>query len=503
MTSAVRRELTSEIGHVVGAGGPATRLPLLRTTLETLTVGLELDRGVIHHLAGSNMTRFQIGTRRYLVPTRPEAVDHVLHKNRLNYVKSVEYEPARVAAGINLLNDEGDSWAAHRGAVTPMFAKRHLNQLFDLMVDPIEDMVGKLVQQEGPIAFDMHPEMVRMTLRVVANSLFSQDFGPVVENMNELIFEAMDIAEVFLRLSMVGAMPAPMWTLLTRVLYSKLPTPPPFSRMRKIVRALDVAVNTVVDDRLANPTSDTDLLNLLIQADGGSWPRKRVRDEALVFMIAGHETTANALSWFWYLMAINPDARQRMLDEIDTVLAGRRVDLAALDKLPWTTACVMESQRLFSAVPLILRTALADDMIDGHRIRKGTTVIIPIHYIHHDERLWDNPEAFDPHRFMPGAPRPHRSSYLPFGGGRRVCVGQSFALMEMVAIAAAMSQRFVFDLAPEHRFEAAQSLTLRPKHGVKVIATHRASTPIRPVDGPLESAAEAQCPVRHQVQEAK
>ncbi|GAB3996214.1 cytochrome P450 [Nocardioides marmoraquaticus] len=278
--------------------------------------------------------------------------------------------------------------------------------------------------------------------------------------------------------------------------YSRVPAPPPFRVLQEVAGGLDAAVTGVLDERYANPTDQPDLLNMLIGADDGSWSRKRVRDEALTFMLAGHETTANALSWFWYLMALHPQHRERMLDEVDSVLAGRRVTADDLSQLPWTTACVMESQRYYSAVPLIPRTALADDVLGRHRIRKGTSVLIPVHAIHHDERYWDDPDAFDPQRFMPGAARPVRSTYLPFGGGRRVCIGQSFALMEMVAIAATLSQRYVFDLEPGHPVVLAQSLTLRPKHGLRTVVRRRcpALTAASPGTGSVASAADP-CPV--------
>lgn len=445
----------------------------LRAAIQALQVGLSISRGVLPSALNTNLREFRIGMRRFVVARHPEAVEYILVRNRLNYVKSTEYEPIRGAAGVNLLTDEGESWALHRQVLNPMFAKRHLNQLIGLMVDPIEDMVTTRAAQSGYLTFDMHEEMVQMTLRVVANSLFSQDFGAVVEHMHDMVTRGMRITEVLLRLGLVGALPRPMWRLLIATAYSRLPTPPPFAEIQEIAQGLDKAVNDIVDDRIANPTRSPDLLNMLLHAEEGTWPRQRVRDEALTFMLAGHETTANALSWFWYLMAINPEARDRMLDEIDTVLKGRRVDLDALSNLPWTTACVQESQRYFSAVPMIVRTALEDDEIDGHRVRKGTNVFIPIHAIHHDEYFWENPEEFNPRRFLPGAPRFHRFAYLPFGGGRRVCIGQSFALMEMVAIAAAMSQRFVFDIAPGHPVEPAQSLTLRPLHGLWMVAKRR------------------------------
>jgi cytochrome P450 len=292
--------------------------------------------------------------------------------------------------------------------------------------------------------------------------------------MSDLATRGLRRAEKLERLGLWGLMPRSVCRGLTWSLYSDLPLPPPLSELQCIARALDDAVNAVLDDRIAHPTDSADLLNVLFAADNGSWPRKRVRDEALTFMLAGHETTANAMSWFWYLMALNPEDRARMLAEVDEVLEGRLPTADDLSRLPRTTACIQESQRYFSSVWVLAREALGDDVIDGHRIRAGTTVIIPVHHIHHDPRWWPEPDRFDPARFAAGAGKERpRSAYLPFGGGRRVCIGQSFALMEMVLIAAVLSQRFVFDLKPCHTVELEATLTLRPKHGVHVIARAR------------------------------
>lgn len=466
--------LTEEPGS---APSRSSRLPSLASTWNTLRSGLDIDRGVLAELAADEFTRVRMGTRRFVAISNADQVDHVLHANRLNYVKSNEYEPIRTAAGINLLTDEGDSWAAHRGAVNPMFAKRRLNELFELMLDPVEDAADELGARDGRVVVDLHEEMVQLTLRVVANSLFSQDFGELIDKMHDLATRGLEATEMLLRMGMVGLMPRPVYAILSRVIRLPIPVPPPFRLLQEVVSGLDRGVNEIVDQRYANPTDAPDLLNMLVGADDGAWPRQRVRDEALTFILAGHETTANALSWFWYLMALNPQHRDRMLEEIDRVLKGRRPTTDDLAELPWTTACVMESQRFYSAVPVVMRTALQDDVIGGHRVRKGTTVMIPIHAIHHDERYWDKPEEFDPTRFLPNAPRPIRSTYLPFGGGRRVCIGQSFALMEMVAIAAMLSQRFEFDLVPGHPVVPAQSLTLRPRHGIRTVVRRRADAP--------------------------
>jgi cytochrome P450 len=316
--------------------------------------------------------------------------------------------------------------------------------------------------------------MVEATLRVVANALFSQDFGPLVHSMKDLTTRGLRRTERLGRIGLLGLMRRPVYDTLSWCTFSGVPLPPPLREGQRIALALDAAVNAVLDDRIAHLTDSADLLNVLFHADDDTWPRRRIRDEALTFMLAGHETTANAMSLFWYLLSNNPDARERMLVEVDDVLAGRRPTAADLTRLPWTTACLQESQRYYSAVWIIAREAVEDDIVDGHHIRPGSTVLIPIHHIHHDERWWPNPEVFDPNRFIGDAAKDRpRSAYLPFGGGRRVCIGQSFALMEMVLMAAIMSQRFTFDVLPDHPVELEATLTLRPKRGVHVIARRR------------------------------
>lgn len=453
---------------------PAQRLSTWTTTRLAMTVGFDAEGGFLGRCRGRDFTRFRCGTRRFAVIAHPAYADHVLHTARLRYVKSNEYEPIRAAAGVNLLTDEGDSWATHRSSLNPTFARRHLNEMVDLMIDPIERITGDLLERGDDIGFDMHELMVEATLRVVANALFSQDFGPLVHSMHDLATRGLRRTEKLGRLAFWGLMPRPVWDGLSRCTFSGVPLPPPLREGQRIALALDAAVNAVLDERLAHPTTDADLLNVLFSADGGSWPRQRIRDEALTFMLAGHETTANAMSWFWYLMALHPGARDRMLAEVDEVLGDRRPTADDLARLPWTTACLQESQRYYSAVWIVAREAVADDQVAGHHIRRGTTVIIPIHHIHHDERWWPEPEKFDPTRFLgeAGKGRP-RSAYLPFGGGRRICIGQSFALMEMVLMAAIMSRNFVFDLAPDSRVELEATLTLRPKHGVAVTGRRR------------------------------
>lgn len=458
-------------------GAPAQRLGTWDMTREAITVGFDAGEAFLGRCRGQDITRFRCGTRRFVVIEHPDYVDHVLHEGRLRYVKSDDYAPIRAAAGINLLTDEGDSWAAHRAALNPTFARRHLNELVDLMRAPIERVTDDLAARGDVVRFDMHELMVETTLRVVANALFGQDFGPLVHSMHDLATRGLRRAEKLERVGLWGMLPPRVYDVITWCTFAGVPLPPPLREGQQIALALDEAVTAVIEERVAHPKDSTDLLNVLFNADGGTWPRKRVRDEALTFMLAGHETTANAMSWFWYLLALHPESRDRMLAEIDEVLGDRRPGADDLSQLPWTLACVQEAQRYFSAVWIVAREAIEDDILGGpagpHHVRRGSTVIIPIHHIHHDARWWPEPERFDPGRFLSPAPDRPRSAYLPFGGGRRICIGQSFALMEMVLIAAIMGRRFRFDLQPGRPVDLEATLTLRPKYGVHVVGRRR------------------------------
>ncbi len=441
-------------------------------TREAITIGFDAGGGFLGRTRCSDISRFRCAGRRFVSITHPDYVDHVLHRARLKYVKSNDYEPIRAAAGINLLTDEGDSWAAHRATLNPTFARRHLNEIVDLMIDPIERVTAELAAQQPNSTCTQRWSRPRCGLWRTRCS--ARTSARLVHSMKDLTTRGLRRTERLGRIGLLGLLPRPVYDTLSWCTFSGVPLPPPLREGQKIALALDAAVNGVLDDRIAHPTDSADLLNVLFHADNGTWPRRRIRDEALTFMLAGHETTANAMSWFWYLMSQHPEARQRMLAEVDDVLAGRRPTAADLTRLPWTTACLQESQRYYSAVWIIAREVIEDDIIDGHHIRPGTTVLIPIHHIHHDERWWPDPETFDPTRFIgdAGKDRP-RSAYLPFGGGRRICIGQSFALMEMVLMAAIMSQRFTFDVLPDHPVELEATLTLRPKRGVHVIARRR------------------------------
>ena len=182
----------------------------------------------------------------------------------------------------------------------------------------------------------------------------------------------------------------------------------------------------------------------------------QVRDELVTFMLAGHETTANALAWLWYLLSQHPEARARLHDEVDAVVGDRRrADLPDAESLPWTTACVQEALRLYPPAWILEREAIVDDEVGGHRIPKGATVHLPVYSVHRDERWWPDPLRFDPERFLGETDRSgHGAPTCPSAPADASCIGQSFALLEATLIAATVAQRYELDLVDGHRRRA-------------------------------------------------
>jgi cytochrome P450 len=456
------------------------RVSGLRVAHETFWHGLKTDGLLISGTPGSDIAKFTFNRRTAFVLKHPDYVDHVLHGAVDRYHKSVEYELLRSVVGLSLFTDEDESWRRHRMTLNPVLAKRHLPALFDLMVGPIETFMAQL--DDGSSArtdVDMTRAMTELTLDVVGSALFGHGMADLATRIGPDVTDGLRAAERATRLLLL--VNPPIWLVRAcAAAVDRIPVlPPPLGRLHSIMRTIDKMVWRVIHDRQDHPDSTEDLLGLLLSArdeDGAPLPLKRVRDEAATFMLAGHETTANALSWMWYLLALNPDARDRMLTEVDEVLGDRRPTFEDAAKLPWTAACFQEAMRVFPPAWVLPRICVEDDVIDGHRIRRGSTILIPINTLHHDERFWPDPEVFDPTRFMPDKIRSHhRSAYLPFGAGRRVCAGKAFAVIEGTLITAMMSRRFVYDLVPGHPVEPEATLTLRPRHGLKMIARRRAA----------------------------
>jgi cytochrome P450 len=456
-----------------------------KVAAEMLRHGLQPDGPVVSGVPGSDIASYKFRGRLVFTLSHPEYVDHVLYEAVERYRKSIEYELLRAVMGISLFTDEGESWRRHRMMINPLMAKRHVRGIHRLMSEPVERFSESLDERGDEFELDMTYSMTELTLEVVGSALFGRGLAGFAQRMAPEVTTGLRAAERGTRMIMLANPPA--WMARTHVwLLQNLPwVPRLLEPPRRVMKIMDQSVWDVINERRGSgedfdDEDHPDLLGLLLSArdeDGEPLPLRRVRNEALTFMVAGHETTANGMAWLWYLLSLNPDARERMLVEVDEVLGASLgpPSLEQFEALEWTTACVQEAMRIYPPAWVIPRVAVEDDEIDGHRIPKGATVIIPIQQIQNDERFWPEPSRFDPNRFLPeNAKRIHRSAYLPFSGGRRVCIGKSFALLEMTMIAALMSRRFTYEVAPGHRVKPEATLTLRPRYGLKMVAKRRA-----------------------------
>jgi cytochrome P450 len=308
---------------------------------------------------------------------------------------------------------------------------------------------------------DIHTDMMRLTLEIVAQTLFSAS----VDGKAEVVGHAMEvIMEYFAGLR--AWFPGLLW----------LPTPGNL-RYRRALAELDQIIYETIARRRASGRQGSDFLSRLLAArdeDGSQMTDQQLRDEVVTLFLAGHETTALALSFTFYLLAQNPDAEARLAAELSEVLQGRLPTARDVSRLRYTEWVVRESMRLYPPAPGIGREAIHDCEIAGYPIRKGTQIALLQWVVHRDPRWFDAPETFKPQRWDNDlAKRLPRCAYFPFGDGPRICIGQQFATMEAILTLATIAQRFRLKLAPGFTLDLLPSITLRPKRGVKMVLEER------------------------------
>ncbi len=412
----------------------------------------------------------------------PQVARHVLVTNQDNYAKGIDYKILAVLLGQGLItNLDQQHWQKQRRLVQPLFARRHLAPMGTHMTDATADWLDALDRAHAAgEELELGAAMMELTLDVVVRALFGTSIDRrAIDTVGDAMTDVLRAAQANFRV--IGMFRA--LSRLPRIEFEDLL----HVRWRHRARAdaaaakLDGVVNTFIDGAQARGAKGDDLLSLLLSArdeDGQAMDRQQVRDEVITFLAAGHETTANAMTWMWLALSKNPAARKRLHDEVDTVLQGRVPTFEDLDSLPWTQACLEEAMRLYPPVPAVSRMSVADDEIEGIRIPAGSVTVVMPYLIHRNPELWPNPEGFDPERFMPGADKSrHKQSFMPFGAGRRICVGNGFALMEGVLLAAMTAQRFDFDLKPGVVVKREFAITLRPRDGLPVTVVPRTGAP--------------------------
>jgi len=457
-------ESGSEPANAAGAAGGAKRASppgprghlLLGSLREVQHEPLELLRdGFRVH---GDVVRYRFGATHAFLLAHPDHIRHVLHDNHRNYDKhNVDYAMLRRLLGNGLLTSDGAFWHRQRRLMAPMFHRQRVAGFCSLMVDRTLEMLARwdaLAQSGEP--FDAAAEMARLTLAIVAKALFSADVSDDAEAIGTALTEVNRQLGEFSLLDMVWMIPTPRKR-----------------RFRAAVRALDQVVGKIIDQRRRAAHRNEDLLSMLLDAvdeetSEGMTPRQ-VRDEVLTLLLAGHETTANALAWTWYLLSQNPEAENKLHREIAGVLGERAPNALDLPQLPYTRMAIEESMRLYPPAWAISRNAIGEDEIGGYRVPRRTNMIICSFITHRHPAFWEEPERFDPERFSPerSEGRPN-FAYLPFGGGPRVCIGNGFAMTEAQLVVATVAQRYRLRLAPGHPVELHPLITLRPRHGMRM-----------------------------------
>jgi cytochrome P450 len=409
-----------------------------------------------------DLVRFRFGWLEYYLINDAVAAHRVLVENAKAYRKSPNYRGLKVMLGEGLLTSEGDFWRRQRKLAQPAFHREKLAGFARTMAGCTEELLERWKTDVAPkgVPVDIHAEMNRLTFRVVGKTLLGAD----LEHDAGEFGASLNIALVWANQYVESVVRVPPW----------VPTPKNV-RFRKAQRTIEGVVGRVVAERRANPRDEGDLLGMFMSvrdADTGETMNDRqLMDELLTMTLAGHETTANALAFTFYLLSKHPDVARKLRAEAAAVLAGRTPQLEDLSRMPFTRAVVEEALRLYPPAWVMERQATEDDEVLGHRVPKGAIVGISPYVIHRNPRYWSNPEGFDPDRFAaPDARRP-KLAYLPFGGGPRTCIGNAFAMMELQIIVPMIMQKFSLDLVPGFRLDLDPSVTLRPKRGVPMTMT--------------------------------
>ncbi len=421
---------------------------------------------------GDDITRWSALGRTYLVSRSPQHVEQVFVGGHDAYRKATHYRLLATVTGEGLLTSEGEAWERQRRLIQPVLGRRQIDGLVPPMVAATREYLDRFTPPTAPGRVLLAEEMTEVTLDVVGRALFGSGLAQHIDRLRPAVSRGMAIALKAARLQMVLGIPRGMIDKGGR-LVRRVRLPPPLHRIRPTMETFDEVVDDLIDERQREGTGRVDdLLDLLLTATderGARMPRELLRDELVTMMLAGHETTANALSWLWYLLTQHPEAYERHLEEVREVLDGRDPEPEDLDRLVWTRACLQEAMRLYPPAWVLEREARETTELGGYQVPKGATVIFLVHLIHRDPRWWDDPDAFRPERFLPDAPHPSRGTYLPFGAGRRICVAASFALTEGTLIAAMISQRHRFERPDPGPPGESATVTLRPADGLPML----------------------------------
>ncbi len=402
----------------------------------------------------------------FVLVNEPAFIEHILLTNHNNYVKSrLTRQILRPVLGNGLLISEGEFWRRQRRIMAPAFHRQRVAQAADVVIRRARQRVKRWrAAHESGQSFDISHEMMSLTMEIVAEALFSSDIADSIDELDRAVKTLIASLGTPSPLDILGF---PEWFPRWRP-----------HRAREALARLDRTIYDIIAMRRAARQVPGDLLDLLLSArdeeTGDGMTDTQLRDEVITFFAAGHETTAQALTWTLYLLSRHPGIERTLHGEVDRVLGEREATFDDLEALPYTRMVIEEAMRLFPPVFSLSRVALSDDQFGEHAIRRGSVVTISPYLTHRNPRLWKDPLRFDPQRFTSDRIKArHRFAYLPFGGGPRICIGRGFAMAEACLVLATVARAYRLRMASGHKVEARGRVTLRPRHGLRMTLERR------------------------------
>lgn len=386
---------------------------------------------------------------------RPEHIQYILVKGKDKYIKGFSHDKLRIPLGYGILTAEGELWRRQRKLMAPTYTRRGVEQFADIMNSETQKMINRWQEMPEGQYFSINQEMMRLTMSVISQSMFRIDIGEDFSDAGEALTFILEFANK----RTTSLIDPPMF----------LPTPMN-RKLKNALKTIDNFLYSIISERRKLPPGD-DLLSILMtvkdEDSGETMNDKQLRDEVLITFFAGHETTAQLLTWAWYQLGNHKDIETKFHKELDQNLSGRTPEITDVGNLVYTRMIIDETLRLYTPVAMTARDAVEDDVLDGYLIPKGSIVTLTPYLTHRHPEFWEKPDDFYPEHFTPERveARP-RYAYYPFGAGPRICLGMHFALLEGILVMAEVGQRFHIEILPDQEIEPYWSGTLRPNRDI-------------------------------------
>ncbi|TNE45201.1 MAG: cytochrome P450 [Deltaproteobacteria bacterium] len=402
---------------------------------------------------------FKQGEMPFYVLFDPDDIQRLLEKENKNVTKGEGLDRTKPLLGEGLLTSKGDFHRRQRRLVLPAFHRQRIQGYADVMASYADSYQRKW--QDGEV-LDISEEMMKLTLQIVGKTLFDRDVSD----------EASKVGKAVDRLLQGWWLSLLLPQFLFKIVL-KLPLPV-LRNFQRSIDDLDKLIYQLIQERRESGEDHGDLLSMLLHSvddeeDNSQMTDQQARDEAMTLFLAGHETTANALTWTFYLLAQHPECEAKLHEELDSVLQGRLPGYDDMANLPYTRMVLSESMRMYPPAWMVGRKSIAPLEFQGYTLPTGSTILTSQYAVHHDERLYPDPWTFDPMRWTPEEKaKRHKFAYFPFGGGIRRCIGEAFAWMEAIVLLASLAQHWKMRLEPNQKVVPQPLITLRPKYGIKM-----------------------------------